>query len=138
MVVGGRAGGLHEIHILAADILFDFDECFAIGERTEGALADRNADVICDRFGERAIRRAAKNFHRRSILSLREKNAASFGGARDCSERAPWRKRNLRETRAPEVRNIYSTCPKTKIPNPSGVASWIYEMCEDVGDASCR
>ena len=77
VMVGGRAGGLDDEDILAADIFLDFDEGFAIGKGADGAFAQLHADGGGDALGQRDIGRAAKNFHR---FGFAQKNKTTADG----------------------------------------------------------
>ena len=63
VMVGGRAGGLDDENVLAADIFLDFDECLAVGKGRDGAFAQLHADGGGNAFGQRLIGSAGKNLH---------------------------------------------------------------------------
>ena len=62
-MVRGRRSRLDQVDILPANILLNFDEGLAIGERADSAFAEFDADRFADRLGQRLIGSPAKNFH---------------------------------------------------------------------------
>ena len=57
--------------IFPADILFDFNKRFAVREWFDGGLAQFDADIGANSFGQGRIRRAAENLHKESVVSLK-------------------------------------------------------------------
>ena len=62
-MVGRRTGGLDDIDILTANILVDFDVSLTVGERTDGAFAERNANTGTNRGCQFDIRISREDFH---------------------------------------------------------------------------
>ena len=73
-MVGWWAGGLDQKHILAADILFDFDEGLTVGKRFYGRFTQLNADIRANRLSQRRIGGAAKNLHLALLFFGESKN----------------------------------------------------------------
>lgn len=71
-MVRGRTGGLHDENIFATNVLFDFDEGFAVGERLDGGFSEFDADRSANGFAQRLVGCAAKNLHNLSVLSLKQ------------------------------------------------------------------
>src|SRR5947209_16065507 len=65
MLVGGRASRLNQENIPASNVLVDFDVGFAVRERANRRLPQRDSHVFADLFGQLAIGAAAENFHLR-------------------------------------------------------------------------
>src|SRR5690349_16183207 len=63
MMIGRRAGGLHDIDVLAAHVLLNFDERLAIREWFDRAFSLLDPDRCADGFAQRLVRSAAKNLH---------------------------------------------------------------------------
>ena len=48
MMVRWRAGGLNQEDVFAADVLLDFDERFAVGERLDSGFPQLDSDIAAD------------------------------------------------------------------------------------------
>ena len=70
-------------YILPADVLLDLHERCAVRKRADRGIAHFDANVLRDGFGERTVGRAAKNFHRRSVVSGKI-NATILWWRQDC------------------------------------------------------
>ncbi|MCY1310177.1 hypothetical protein D9M70_603440 [compost metagenome] len=63
MIVGGERGRLDDEHILAAHVFADLDEDFLIGEPAYRRFAERQVEIVADRFGQQPVRIACENLH---------------------------------------------------------------------------
>ena len=52
IVVGGKAGGLDDEHVLAADIFLDLDKNFHVGEAAHLRLDRRQLEILADGLGQ--------------------------------------------------------------------------------------
>ena len=63
VVVGGKAGGLHHEHVLAADVFLDFDEHFHVVEALNHGLNLRQVEIGADGFRQGPVAVTRHNFH---------------------------------------------------------------------------
>src|SRR5262249_18964278 len=61
--VDGRAGGLHEEHIAAADVLVDLAADFTVGEVVDGDVAQRDVQIIANPARKLRIGPTAEDLH---------------------------------------------------------------------------
>ena len=70
-MIAGRAGGLHQEHVLATHVFLDLHEGLAIGERLDGGLAQFDADVGADGLGQGPVGGAAKDLHNACVVPFK-------------------------------------------------------------------
>ena len=63
IVIGGVTGRLDNEHVLAADILMDFDENFFVGEAPHAGVGQRHVEIIGDGGGQRQVAVARDDLH---------------------------------------------------------------------------
>ena len=73
MMIGGRAGRLHQEDIFASDVLLNFDEGLAVGKCFDGAFPQLHPDGGGNGFGQEWIGFAAKDFHNARLISKQKK-----------------------------------------------------------------
>ena len=64
VLVGGRAGGLNDVHIAAADVLMDLDEGLAVRKGVERQRAGRHSEMVADGIGQGGMGGAAEYLER--------------------------------------------------------------------------
>ena len=69
--------------IFAAHIFLDFYERLAVGKRLNGRFPQFNSDISADGLGQRSVGGAAKNLHKISVLSLKQKPTESVEEKQD-------------------------------------------------------
>ena len=62
VVVDRRAGGLDDEHVAAADVLVDLAGDFAVGEAADLRLAEGQAEIIADFFGQVRVGASGEDF----------------------------------------------------------------------------
>ena len=65
VVIGGRAGGLDDEDIAAADVFVDFDEAFTVREGGDRSVGASYIEVGADAVRQDGVGSAAEDFHRR-------------------------------------------------------------------------
>ncbi len=63
MIVRWEGRRLDDEDVLAAHVLADFDEDFLIGEAPYCGFAERQVEIVADRFGQQPVRIACENLH---------------------------------------------------------------------------
>ena len=63
MIVDRIGSGLQDKHVLAADILLDFDENFLIGEAADAGFSKRDVQIFRDLLCQNPVGIARENFH---------------------------------------------------------------------------
>jgi hypothetical protein len=66
MMIRGRAGGLADKDVFAADVLLDFYERFTIRKRLDGGFSEFDSDIGANGLGKRPVGCAAKDLHKAS------------------------------------------------------------------------
>ena len=70
---------MNDENIFPTDVFVDFHEGLAIRKGRDGTFAEFEPDRRADRFGQREIGRATKDFHRRKALLGKIKTTVSGG-----------------------------------------------------------
>ena len=127
VVVGRVAGALHYEHVLAADVLLDFDEHLHVREPAHQRLAQRQAEHGGHRLGQRPVAVAGNDLHQRGFIGRASWRTGSGTGrvlatGRETVTESRRREQNSQE---PPAAGGGLTLPPVLRPSLLAITSWM-------------